>query len=568
MRDSPSFNTEIFSVLNAGNVLHKASQIKPFITGIRMGEGYAEFVLKPQSLLQLWYVLEICVRHNKIILMQAANTGVTAGSTPDGNDYDREVVIISTLAINQTVLINGGTQVLAYAGSTLYELEDKLDPIGRTPHSVIGSSCIGASIVGGVCNNSGGSLVNRGPAYTELSLYAQVDSDGRLSLINELGGSLQTKLGSTAVEILKNLDQQNFSTQNIDSNKRRASASDYQESVRDISADTPARFNADPNRLHKSSGCAGKLAVFAVRLDTFEKPKQEKVFYIGSTQIKDLDLIRRAVLSEFKSLPELGEYMHSSYFDAADKYCKDTYLIIKRLGTRYLTRLWTFNAKADAFFARLKIFPERFPDRVCLSISKLFPDHLPKRIREYRRRFEHHLIVKATDENIAEMRALMKRLTQGAAFAGHFFECDDGEAEAALLHRFVAGGAATRYGAFHKKTIAGMMPLDISLRRNDEDWSDLLDLVPQQQASPLVLSHFFCNVFHLDYVVHKGTDVEELKQLVLAKLDKRGAKYPAEHNVGHYYEAGAHHKRFYQSLDPLNSFNAGVGKMSKNKNYL
>jgi hypothetical protein len=35
--------------------------------------------------------------------------------------------------------------------------------LGRAPHSVIGSSCLGASIVGGVANNSGGALVKRGP---------------------------------------------------------------------------------------------------------------------------------------------------------------------------------------------------------------------------------------------------------------------------------------------------------------------------------------------------------------------------------------------------------------------
>ena len=41
------------------------------------------------------------------------------------------------------------------------------------PHSVIGSTSIGASIIGGVYNNSGGSLVKEGPAYTEMSLYAK-----------------------------------------------------------------------------------------------------------------------------------------------------------------------------------------------------------------------------------------------------------------------------------------------------------------------------------------------------------------------------------------------------------
>ena len=66
---------------------------------------------------------------------------------------------------------------------------------------MIGSSCIGASIVGGVCNNSGGALIKRGPAYTELALYAQIDSNGELVLINDLG----IELGDTPKEILSNL---------------------------------------------------------------------------------------------------------------------------------------------------------------------------------------------------------------------------------------------------------------------------------------------------------------------------------------------------------------------------
>ena len=104
--------------------------------------------------------------------MQAANTGLTGGSTPFGNDYDRPIVIINTLRVNSIQLINNGNQILALAGSSLYDLENKLKPLEKEPHSVIGSTSIGASIVGGVCNNSGGSLVHRGPAYTEFALYA------------------------------------------------------------------------------------------------------------------------------------------------------------------------------------------------------------------------------------------------------------------------------------------------------------------------------------------------------------------------------------------------------------
>jgi len=40
------------------------------------------------------------VYFDKIIIIQAANTGLTGGSTPDGNNYDRDVVIINTLKLS------------------------------------------------------------------------------------------------------------------------------------------------------------------------------------------------------------------------------------------------------------------------------------------------------------------------------------------------------------------------------------------------------------------------------------------------------------------------------------
>ena len=95
--------------------------------------------------------------------MQAANTGLTEGSTPSGI-YDREAIVLNTMRLNEIHVIRGGSQVISFAGGTLFDLEKRLLPYQRTAHSVIGSSCLGASIVGGLCNNSGGALVERGPA--------------------------------------------------------------------------------------------------------------------------------------------------------------------------------------------------------------------------------------------------------------------------------------------------------------------------------------------------------------------------------------------------------------------
>jgi len=54
---------------------------------------------------------------------------------------------------------------------------------------------------------------------------------------------------------------------------------------------------------------------------------------------------------------------------------------------------------------------------------------------------------------------------------------------------------------------------------------------------------------------------------LLRLLDDR-AEYPAEHNVGHLYEAKRPLREFYESLDPTNSFNPGIGKTSKQKRVM
>ena len=62
-----------------------------------------------------------------------------------------------------------------------------------------------------------------------------------------------------------------FNDKDIINSNSKASSTDYNSIIKNISANSPARYNADTRRLYDASGCSGKLAVFAVRLDTFEK---------------------------------------------------------------------------------------------------------------------------------------------------------------------------------------------------------------------------------------------------------------------------------------------------------
>ena len=97
--------------------------------GWRYGSGNAFAVTRPGNLLELWKMLKACNKDGVIIIMQAANTGLTGGSTPYGNDYDRPVVIINTMRIDDIHLIDNGKQIIGLAGSTLYSLERKLKKI-------------------------------------------------------------------------------------------------------------------------------------------------------------------------------------------------------------------------------------------------------------------------------------------------------------------------------------------------------------------------------------------------------------------------------------------------------
>ena len=51
----------------------------------------------------------------------------------------------------------------------------------------------------------------------------------------------------------------------------------YQNRLRNIKANSPARFNADKRRLNGASGCAGKIGVFAVRIDTYQDQNKKSI---------------------------------------------------------------------------------------------------------------------------------------------------------------------------------------------------------------------------------------------------------------------------------------------------
>ena len=559
---APVRDTQLLASLTAAvgkrHVLTSPRATARFRKGYRTGEGPAIAVVRPGSLVELWRAAQACVAADVSIIMQASNTGLTGGSTPDGADYPGGLVIISTTRLDALRVIGRGEQVLCLPGTTLYGLEQALRPYGREPHSVIGSSCLGASVVGGVCNNSGGSLIRRGPAYTQLALYARVRPDGRLELVNHIG----IELGDEPEAMLSRLENGMFTEIDIDNaDDKWAHDHSYAAHVRDIDSDAPARFNADPRCLFEAAGSAGKLIVFAVRLDTFAREDETTTFYIGTGEPARLTDLRRTMLRDFDTLPIAGEYMHEVAFDVADRYGRDMFFAIERLGTDRLPALFAAKSRFDG------VLGNGLSDRLMQWAGRFIPDHLPPRMREYRARFSHHLILKVPREQVAAARVLLAMLFPGGDAADHF-ECTPTEAAKAFLHRFVAAGAAVRYRAVHGQEVEDIVALDVALPRNTREWQETLPPeLAAQTIHALYYGHFFCQVFHQDYIVRKGTDPLAFEHALWALLDARGAQYPAEHNVGHLYVAKPSLAEFYRSIDPRNQLNPGIGHTSRERDW-
>jgi D-lactate dehydrogenase len=553
--------TRLEQVLGKEQVLTSEDSKAYYTKGYRVGSGKALAVAVPQTLMQLWQVLQACVACDKIILMQAANTGVTGGSTPDGAEYDREVIIVSTRRLKGVQVIDEARQVIAFPGSTLTELEKALLPHGKEPHSVIGSSCIGASVIGGVCNNSGGSLIRRGPAFTEKSLFARINADGSLQLVNHLG----IELGSTPEEMIANLESHHYSTGTAADWQGKIWADDYAGILRDVEADTPTRYNGNLQYLHDSSGSAGKVAVFAVRLSTFAASEKTRTFYIGTNDEAELVALRRTLLAGLTELPLQAEYIHRNAFDLTLRYAKHMCWAISRFGPEALPGLMANKAKWDIRVKNLKILPRNFVDKVLQFANNVTPKGMAPRILAWRDRYEHHLMIKAEARHAGELEQQLEHFFSGRS--GRYFACDEREERDAFLIRFGVGGCTISYCDYKGiNADQQLIAFDVALRRNDTEWRIKLPKALRDQVQEeSCCGHFFCFVNHQDYILKPGVDAAAFKHAVLDYLDRRGAKYPAEHNVGHLYHASCEYESHMRQLDPTNSCNPGIGKTSRKK---
>ena len=175
---------KLASIVGSDNVQNNVEQ-----KGSRIGKGQAFVVVKPGSIQEAVDALQACVDADACILPQGANTGLTGASVPRAADsgLDRPTVVINMTRLDKIMPIDDGERIVCLAGAGIHSALQTAASIGRESHSVLGSIFLNPTTAAGVAFGSGGTQLRKGPVYTERLLYAKVNADGSVEVVNTLG---------------------------------------------------------------------------------------------------------------------------------------------------------------------------------------------------------------------------------------------------------------------------------------------------------------------------------------------------------------------------------------------
>ncbi len=139
------------AVLGVHGLLTDTNDCARFTTGARYGQGSTLAVLRPDTHEQIVDCVRLCAEAGQALVLQGANTGLVAASTPDASgrfvvlSLERLKKHIEVDAINRSVTVD--------AGVTLQELNDALEPHGLFFPIDLGAN---PSIGGMIAANTGG----------------------------------------------------------------------------------------------------------------------------------------------------------------------------------------------------------------------------------------------------------------------------------------------------------------------------------------------------------------------------------------------------------------------------
>jgi D-lactate dehydrogenase len=527
------------------------------LKGARIGLGEAFAVVSPATVEHALEALQACVDADVCVIPQGANTGLTGGSVPraPGTGLDRPTVVINMRQLSSIIPIDGGKRMVCLGGAGIYDVLSEAKALGRESHSVLGSIFLNPSTAAGVALGSGGTQTRKGPVYTERLLYAKVNGQGKVEVVDTLG------LKGQPAELYKKLESGSLTQSDVDEKcALPASQPKYAAQVCTLDKHV-SRFNADTAG---PSACRseGKVMILASVHDTFAAPAASKSLWVSCGDLATAHKLKAEVnfAGGVADIPPSCEYMDKDAVRAVDEAGRVLCWMIHAIGIGpTLKALWDVKLKFEA----LPIpFAPVAADKALFLVNPLLPSTLPARIKELTAAHDHHLLIDVGDFGGGESSRFFEKLERWRAL--HPVEvhvCSPSEQQAVNHFRFAAAAAFRTWCV--GSGLEGFST-DYALPKNE---AGIPDMDVDKVALRMRYSHFGCNVVHEDVCVKPGVDVDQIHHDLKHAVEAISGRLPAEHGHGVEYEAPADTKARWQAMDPLNIFNPGIGGTSMAKRY-
>ncbi len=88
--------------------------------------------------------------------------------------------------------------------------------------------------------------------------------------------------------------------------------------------------------------------------------------------------------------------------------------MIDKLGTDKMPFFFTMKGRTDAMLEKVSLFKPHFTDRFMQKLGHVFPAHLPERMKTWRDKYEHHLLLKMAGDGIEEAQRWLTEYFQQA----------------------------------------------------------------------------------------------------------------------------------------------------------
>ncbi|GKY92571.1 hypothetical protein MPSEU_000227300 [Mayamaea pseudoterrestris] len=566
----------------------------PFLRGARLGLGSALCIVTPRNLAEVPELVQAIVDANCVIVTQGQNTGLTGGSVPREHDLTsaasshRPTVVLSMKHLDRIFPIDNGDRVVCLAGAGLASLQQFLDTYfpDRESHSILGSTFLNPTTAAGVALGSGGTQMRKGPAYTERALYLKVTTnkwqENVVEVVNTLGikglqdrelpadrarrmDGVPYRLDVWSQWMTKGFDRSMKYSLAEDPDLKAASDVDYKERLCRHDSHIN-RYNADTRgpELNRSEG---KVIILATVHDTFLKPKETKMFWLGFDTLETALAFRREVaLVNSSDLPVSMEYLDRDAFDVIDQAGRIMGTFIKYLGTAspILRHLWNGKLWVEAlpFAGATEIV-----DKLLYTSNSIMPPLLSNEIMETGRALDHHISLKVDEYGDGNLERLLDRMKNFASKHGRdkivIHECSNA-IDAMNAFRFVAAPAFRTWCVGNGSQ---GISVDYALPNNGGE-APLLDGHDAKPLKRMRYSHFGCNVVHEDLAYGAGVDVHAAKHHLkrIVEFECKG-RLPAEHGHGTEYIAPPETQERWRKMDPLNVLNPGVGGLPDSRQY-